>query len=201
NYFPLPVMSQVCVSVCVCESKVNAQIKVFAEMGANVTLPCNLMSHDPPTSGHVGVRVKWTKVAEDESLNEDVLLSMGFHKKTYGNFQDRVFLQEGDSEDASLTITSVSLEDTGMYHCEVINGMSDVISTGWSNPTGGPMLAACKLENYDRCDAGWLADGSVRYPISRPRQNCSPTESAVRLVGFPDKTQKSYGVYCYKADQ
>lgn len=96
-------------------------------MGANVTLPCNLMSHDPPTSGHVGVRVKWTKVAEDESLNEDVLLSMGFHKKTYGNFQDRVFLQEGDSEDASLTITSVSLEDTGMYHCEVINGMSDVV--------------------------------------------------------------------------
>lgn len=65
----------------------------------------------------------------------------------------------------------------------------------------GHIFAAWKLEGYDRCDAGWLADGSVRYPISRPRKNCSPTESAVRFVGFPDKTQKSYGVYCYKAQQ
>lgn len=65
----------------------------------------------------------------------------------------------------------------------------------------GQIYAAWKLEGYDRCDAGWLADGSVRYPISRPRKNCSPTEAAVRFVGFPDKMQKSYGVYCYKAEQ
>lgn len=62
----------------------------------------------------------------------------------------------------------------------------------------GQMYAAWKLEGYDRCDAGWLADGSVRYPISRPRKNCSPTEAAVRFVAFPDKMQNSYGVYCFK---
>ncbi len=65
----------------------------------------------------------------------------------------------------------------------------------------GHMYAAWSVQGYDRCDAGWLADGSVRYPISRPRKNCSPTEAAVRFVGFPDKMQKSYGVYCYKAHQ
>ncbi|KAM6930315.1 hyaluronan and proteoglycan link protein 1-like [Xenentodon cancila] len=65
----------------------------------------------------------------------------------------------------------------------------------------GQMYSAWKLEGYDRCDAGWLADGSVRYPISRPRKNCSPTEAAVRFVGFTDKNQKSYGVYCFKADE
>lgn len=65
----------------------------------------------------------------------------------------------------------------------------------------GHMFAAWKLQGYDRCDAGWLADGSVRYPISRPRKNCSPTEAAVRFVGFPDKKQKLYGVYCYKPQQ
>uniref|UniRef100_A0A3P8VU09 Hyaluronan and proteoglycan link protein 1a n=1 Tax=Cynoglossus semilaevis TaxID=244447 RepID=A0A3P8VU09_CYNSE len=299
-------------SLLTCYHFPSLSVQVFAEMDANITLPCNLMSHDPPTSGYFGVRVKWTKVAEDESsLNEDVLLSMGFHKKTYGNFQDRAFLQEGDSEDASLTITSVSLEDTGTYRCEIINGMSDGVqeitlevthpnqkryslnfedaqkacldqdavmasleqlmeawkeglhwcNAGWLsdgsvqypiiNPRGpcggsnnGPgirnygvrekmihtydvycfvtplkgkffiilltfneAVQACVddgamiAKNYDRCDAGWLADGSVRYPISRPRKNCSPIESAVRLVEFPDKTQKSYGVYCYKADQ
>lgn len=65
----------------------------------------------------------------------------------------------------------------------------------------GQMYAAWKLSSFDRCDAGWLADGSVRYPIAVPRKNCSPTEAAVRFVGFPDKNQKSYGVYCFKDEQ
>ncbi|XP_072520696.1 hyaluronan and proteoglycan link protein 1a isoform X1 [Salminus brasiliensis] len=63
----------------------------------------------------------------------------------------------------------------------------------------GHMFAAWKLHGYDRCDAGWLSDGSVRYPISRPRMKCSPTEAAVRFIGFPDKKHKLYGAYCYKA--
>ncbi|XP_037608130.1 hyaluronan and proteoglycan link protein 1 [Sebastes umbrosus] len=62
----------------------------------------------------------------------------------------------------------------------------------------GQMYAAWKLLGYDRCDAGWLADGSVRYPISNPRRRCSPTEAAVRFSGFPDKKHKLYGVYCFK---
>uniref|UniRef100_A0A8C2WDV8 Hyaluronan and proteoglycan link protein 1 n=1 Tax=Cyclopterus lumpus TaxID=8103 RepID=A0A8C2WDV8_CYCLU len=62
----------------------------------------------------------------------------------------------------------------------------------------GQMYAAWKLLGYDRCDAGWLADGSVRYPVSRPRRRCSPTEAAVRFSGFPDKKHKLYGAYCFK---
>ncbi|XP_034055813.1 hyaluronan and proteoglycan link protein 1-like [Gymnodraco acuticeps] len=62
----------------------------------------------------------------------------------------------------------------------------------------GQMYAAWKLLGFDRCDAGWLADGSVRYPISNPRRRCSPTEAAVRFSGFPDKKHKLYGVYCFK---
>ncbi|XP_028851641.1 hyaluronan and proteoglycan link protein 1a [Denticeps clupeoides] len=61
------------------------------------------------------------------------------------------------------------------------------------------IFAAWKMQRYDRCDAGWLADGSVRYPISNPRNKCSPTEAAVRFVGFPNKKHKLYGVYCYRA--
>ncbi|XP_030273800.1 hyaluronan and proteoglycan link protein 1 [Sparus aurata] len=308
-------------------------VRVKAELGSNVTLPCWLLSRDSMSFGGVGMRVKWTKVADDEALNEDVLLSMGFHKKTYGSFEDRVFLQEQDNEDASLVMTDVSKDDMGKYRCEIINGFEDTVheiileveggltdgvvfpyftsrgrysmtfqeavqacldqnatvstydqlfeawkggldwcNAGWLNdstvqypitnpraPCGGTnsgpgvrnygrrdkqslfdvfcfasahkghfywlvqpdrltfdeavqaclddgaeiakvgqMYAAWKLEGYDRCDAGWLADGSVRYPISRPRKNCSPTEAAVRFVAFPDKMQNSYGVYCFK---
>ncbi|XP_057687693.1 hyaluronan and proteoglycan link protein 1a [Corythoichthys intestinalis] len=310
-------------------------VKLFAELGGNVTLPCRLPHHSS-SFFNVGIRVKWTKIAEDEALNEDVLLSMGFHKKTYGSFEDRVFLQEDDSDDASLVITDLSTDDSGTYRCEIINGMTDSIqetalevqsdmtdgvvfpysppigrysfnfeeavqacldqdavvatfedlfqawkagldwcNAGWLDdgtvqypitkprePCGGAengpglrsygkrdkylsrfdvfcyatplkgnfywltqperlnfdeavqachddgaeiakvghMYAAWKLEGYDRCDAGWLADGSVRYPISRPRKNCSPTEAAVRFVGFPDKQEQLYGVYCFKPD-
>ncbi|XP_061603563.1 hyaluronan and proteoglycan link protein 1-like isoform X1 [Phyllopteryx taeniolatus] len=62
----------------------------------------------------------------------------------------------------------------------------------------GQMYAAWKLAGYDRCDAGWLDDGSVRYPVARPRPRCSPDGPAVRFNGFPDKKRKSYGVYCFR---
>uniref|UniRef100_H3BZS3 Hyaluronan and proteoglycan link protein 1a n=1 Tax=Tetraodon nigroviridis TaxID=99883 RepID=H3BZS3_TETNG len=300
-------------------------VRIFSEPGGNATLPCRLLSkrHNP------GVQVRWTKLENDEAPLEDVLLWLGTRSKTFGRFENRVFLQAADDRDASLVITDIATEDIGQYRCEVSDGMKhtaeegflkrsgvvfpysppsgrynlnftnatqacleqdaviashnqlikawrgglDWCNAGWlrdgsvrypitkprepcggaDNPAGlrsyglqdrrslfdvfcfasalkgtfywlvqpdrltfaeavqaclddgaeiakvGHIFAAWKLEGYDRCDAGWLADGSVRYPISRPRNNCSPTEAAVRFVGFPDKRHKFYGVYCYKA--
>ncbi|KAM4577422.1 hyaluronan and proteoglycan link protein 1-like isoform 2-T2 [Odontesthes bonariensis] len=310
--------------------------KVTAHLGENITLPCTFPFEDNSFFGSMGIRVKWTKLGEEESLTEDVLTSMGFHKKTYGSFKDRVFMQEYDSDDASIVITDVTMDDVGKYRCDATNGEEDYVvdiivelehdlttgvvfpyfphmgrynmiyddavqacesqdavvanfdqlvaawksgldwcNAGWLNdgtvhypitkprePCGGSnskpglrsygrrdkklfrfdvfcyvselnghfywlvqperlsfdeavqacyddgaeiakvghMYAAWKLEGYDRCDAGWLADGSVRYPISRPRKNCSPTEAAVRFVGFPNKTMNAYGVYCFRPE-
>ncbi|XP_059403714.1 hyaluronan and proteoglycan link protein 1-like isoform X2 [Carassius carassius] len=302
----------------------GSRTKVYANRGDNITLPCRLEGQ----SSLFGNRIKWAKV-ENDSSETNVLISMGPHKKTYGNFQDRVYLLEVDDKDGTLVITDLDLNDYGTYRCEIINGMNENIvevdlelqgvvfpysprlgrynlnfqdaetacleqdavvasfeqlyeewrngmdwcNAGWLNdgtvqypitkprePCGGMrssaglrnygqrdksnsrydvfcftaslkgrfyyliqpeklnfdeavnmckrdgaeiakvghIYAAWKLQGYDRCDAGWLADGSVRYPISRPRKNCSPTEAAVRFVGFPDKKQKLYGVYCYR---
>lgn len=77
--------------------------------------------------GATGIRVKWTKVADDQAFNKDVLLSMGFHKKTFGSFQDRVFIVNNDNEDGSILITNIAMEDQGKYQCELINGMTDVV--------------------------------------------------------------------------
>ncbi|GLD55898.1 hyaluronan and proteoglycan link protein 3-like protein [Lates japonicus] len=63
----------------------------------------------------------------------------------------------------------------------------------------GQLYAAWKLTGLDHCDAGWLADGSVRYAITRPRKNCGPPEPGVRSFGFPPPQHK-HGVYCYKAE-
>ncbi|XP_063051333.1 hyaluronan and proteoglycan link protein 1a [Engraulis encrasicolus] len=304
---------------------------LVATRGGNLTLPCRLQRSTFFHFGNAGMRVKWTKYNADFTQETDVFVSMGFHKKAYGNFEDRAYLREADDNDATLIITNVGLDDYGKYKCEVSDGMEDNVeevtvelqdkgvvfpysprlgrynlnfhnaekacmdqdavvasfeqlydawqdgldwcNAGWLNdgsvqypitkprePCGGAasaglrnygkrdkyahyfdvfcfagslrgrfywlvqpdkltfaeavqacqddgaeiakvghMYAAWKLQGYDRCDAGWLADGSVRYPISNPRSNCSPTEAAVRMVGFPDKKQKLYGVYCHKA--
>ncbi|XP_063045387.1 hyaluronan and proteoglycan link protein 3-like [Engraulis encrasicolus] len=63
----------------------------------------------------------------------------------------------------------------------------------------GQLYAAWKFTGLDQCDAGWLADGSVRYPITNPRPNCGPMEAGVRSFGFPAPRHK-HGVYCYKAE-
>ncbi|XP_024256125.1 hyaluronan and proteoglycan link protein 3 isoform X3 [Oncorhynchus tshawytscha] len=59
----------------------------------------------------------------------------------------------------------------------------------------GQLYAAWRFMGLDRCDAGWLADGSIRYPIAKARPNCGPSEPGVRNLGFPPLHQK-YSVYC-----
>lgn len=62
---------------------------------------------------------------DDEALNEDVLVKMGPHIRAYESFEGRVFLQNLDSEDASLIMTEVSMDDKGKYHCDIDNGIED----------------------------------------------------------------------------
>lgn len=62
----------------------------------------------------------------------------------------------------------------------------------------GQLYSAWKFLGLDRCDGGWLADGSVRYPITTPRQRCGGLpEPGVRSFGFPRKELRTYGTYCF----
>uniref|UniRef100_UPI00398F152E hyaluronan and proteoglycan link protein 1 n=1 Tax=Pristiophorus japonicus TaxID=55135 RepID=UPI00398F152E len=310
------------------------QPKIVSYRGSNATLPCKFYYKSVPVRAvqtPLKVRIKWTKLTSDYLKEIDVFVSLGNNWKSFGNYQGRVFLDEVNENDASITITDLRLEDYGNYKCEIIEGLDDATGTvlldlqgivfpyfprlgrynlnfieaqkacddqdaivasfdqlydawragldwcnaGWlsdgsvqypitkprepcggrntvpgvrsygyrdkvknkydvfcftSNYKGrfyylihfrkltygeavqacikdgsriakvGQMYAAWKLLGYDRCDAGWLADGSVRYPITRPRQRCSETEAAVRFAGFPDKKHRLYGVYCFRSN-
>jgi len=100
---------------------------VTAQLGENITLPCTFQFLENSFFGGMGNRVKWTKLGADESLPEDVLTSMAFHKNTYGSFKDRVFMPEYDNDDASIVITDVSMNDIGKYRCETTNGEDDYV--------------------------------------------------------------------------
>ncbi|XP_054628007.1 hyaluronan and proteoglycan link protein 3-like [Dunckerocampus dactyliophorus] len=310
--------------------KVESASSVFALRGGNATLPCRFW-YEPELNSPREVRIKWSWFPVGGGPQTDVLVAVGSHSRTFGEFRGRVQLSQNFPEDATLVLTELQLNDTGRYVCEVVDGLEDQRTTvdlelrgvvfpyrhplgryslnfldaqraceqqdatlatfaqlyqswedglNWCNagwladrtvqypitqpraPCGGPGLApgirsygkrllrlhrydafcfssslrgqvyylqpsnkvnltearrACeddkaqmakvgqlyaawKLTGLDHCNAGWLADGSVRYPITRPRRNCGPSEPGVRSFGFPPPQDK-HGVYCYKAQE
>lgn len=54
-------------------------------------------------------------------------------------------------------------------------------------------------EGLDWCNAGWLHDGTVRYPIIRPRPVCGGEElgSGIRSYGPKDKDRDRFNAFCF----
>ncbi|CAJ1060216.1 neurocan core protein-like [Xyrichtys novacula] len=99
-----------------------------------------------------------------------------------------------------------------VFHSTVQEKLSLATASTHCHSLGAQLASVGQLylawqAGLDQCDPGWLADGSVRYPINVPRKNCGGDDPGVRTVynnpnrtGSPDTTAL-FDAYCYTAHQ
>ncbi|XP_034748378.1 brevican core protein-like isoform X2 [Etheostoma cragini] len=201
---------------------------VSAPLGSSISIPClvSLSSSSPVAprvkwtvvSGGVetqilvarGQRVKVNEVYRDRAawLNytsspDDLSLWLGdLRSSDSGHYRCEV--QQG-LEDASdlvqLKVKGVVFhyrDALGRYAFSFHQAQRACVAIGAQIATPDQLLAAY-YDGYEQCDAGWLADQSVRYPIQVPREGCygdMDGQPGVRNYGTMDP-DNLFDVYCY----
>uniref|UniRef100_A0A3Q1G6B9 Aggrecan a n=1 Tax=Acanthochromis polyacanthus TaxID=80966 RepID=A0A3Q1G6B9_9TELE len=86
----------------------------------------------------------------------------------------------------------------GRYVFTFVEAQLACLSIGGSIATPQQLQAAYEA-GFHQCDAGWLLDQTVRYPVVFPRDGCAGNlgfEPGVRSYGLRPADEK-YDVYCY----
>ncbi|XP_034401341.1 brevican core protein-like [Cyclopterus lumpus] len=96
-----------------------------------------------------------------------------------------------------------------VFHDSIPQQLSFDEAQSHCRATGAELATTAQLymawhEGLDRCSPGWLADGSVRYPIMTPRERCGGPQPGVKTLyrfsnqtGFPQPSSL-HDVYCFR---
>lgn len=88
----------------------------------------------------------------------------------------------------------------GRYHFNFIGAQQACQDQDATLATFEQLFTAWE-EGLDWCNAGWLADGTVQYPITGPRDGCGGVDLApgVRSYGQRHRLLSRFDAFCFSA--